>query len=322
MDAIATPRPATPPALPPPTEAAGSRLGPFQAQAKYQLLRVLGSGAMGTVVLARDRHLGRLVAIKFLRESCSTFLGRFQKEARVMARLAHPSIVKVHELDLFEGRTYLSMEYVDGGSLALARLEPRALAQTLRGVVDALAHAHAHGIVHRDVKPENVLLDRRGRAFLSDFGLALEPHEGLPRHEARPLAGTPLTMAPEQARGETVTPASDQFSLGATLYRLLTGEWPFRGRTVDDVLHAIRSEPARPPRGLDPRIPRSLEAIVMRCLEKDPARRFASMAELGAALDRFLSRRSFRARPAELFGAWRRRRAARPGPRIHPEELS
>ncbi len=303
-------------------EAPGHRLGPFQAHPKYQLQRVLGSGSLGTVVLARDRRLARLVAIKFLRESCPLFLARFRREARLTARLAHPAVVKVHELDSFAGRTYLAMEYVDGGSLALARLEPRELLARLRGVVDALTHAHARGIVHRDVKPENVLLDRRGRAYLSDFGLALEPSEGQAQHEARSLAGTPLSMAPEQARGELATPASDQFSLGATLYRQLGGEWPFRGRTVEDVLHAIRHEPVRPLRALAPGVPRRIESLVLRCLEKDPTRRFGSMAELGAELDRLLSRRSAWARAAELFGRRRERAAVRPGPRIHPEELS
>jgi serine/threonine-protein kinase len=169
-----------------------------------------------------------------------------------------------------------------------------------------------------------VLLDRAGRAYLCDFGLALGPEEA---GRIQPVAGTPLSMSPEQARGERVGPASDVFSLGTTLYRSLALEWPFRGRTVADVLFAIRCEPPRPIRALAPHVSRELEAIVLRCLEKEPERRFASMGELGAAFDRFLKRGRFLARLRARF----RRRRRGPGlelgaatrsssPRIHPED--
>lgn len=290
----------------------------FEAPAKYQLLRVLGSGGMGTVLLARDRHLGRLVALKLLRDPGPWFVERFRREARVLARLAHPSIVAVHEFDLFAGRAYLAMEYVDGGNLTRARLEPRALVRALGGVVDALEHAHGLGVVHRDVKPENILLDRRGRAFLCDFGVAQEGHG----RRCTPVGGTPLTMSPEQARGGCVGPASDLFSLGVTLYRQLTGDWPFRGRTLADVLSAIQHEAPPAPRDFAPDLPAALERIVLRCLEKEPERRFRSMAELGDELDRFLAPRSLLARlvPA-LAGRARRAQLPRPRHRIHPEEL-
>jgi serine/threonine-protein kinase len=211
------------------------------------------------------------------------------------------------------------MDYVDGGSLARARLAPRALVVTLRGVVDALEHAHRLGVVHRDVKPENVLLDRRGRAFLCDFGVA---QEASGRRGGAPVGGTPLTMSPEQARGERVGPASDQFSLGATLYRQLTGAWPFRGRTLADALFAIQHEEPPAPRALVPALPAALERIVLRCLAKEPERRFRSMAELGDELDRFLAPRSLLARflPA-LAGSIRRARPPRLPHRIHPQEL-
>jgi serine/threonine protein kinase len=242
---------------------------------------------MGTVVLAREPSLARLVALKFLRETCPTFLERFQSEARTMARLAHPSIVPVHELGCHAGRMYLAMDYLEGGNLARARLAPRALVETLLGVVDALAFTHQRGIVHRDVKPENILLDRRGRAYLADFGLALLPGEGPAR--ARPIAGTPLAMSPEQARGEELDLRSDLFSFGATLYQRLTGRWPFRGRTLADVLCALLSDAPEPLRAVSPEVPRALEAIVLRCLEKDRERRFSSAEELGTALRRYLS---------------------------------
>jgi serine/threonine-protein kinase len=274
----------------------------FEAPVKFQLLRVL---------------VGRLVAIKVLHEHGAGFLERFRREARVLARLAHPSIVAVHELDTSGDRAYLAMDYVDGGSLAVARLEPRALARALRGVVDALAHAHERGVVHRDVKPEHVLLDRRGKAWLCDFGVALEHGDACNAGHG----GTPLTMSPEQARGGRVGPQSDQFSLGVTLYRQLTGVWPFRGRALGDVLAAIqRAEPPRP-RALDPRIPPALERLVLRCLAKEPSRRFASMRELGDELERFLAPRPLYAR---LLPALARtvRRAPIPTTRhrIHPED--
>jgi serine/threonine-protein kinase len=260
------------------------------------------------------------------------FRERFRREARRMARLLHPSIVAVHEFDVHAGRAYLSMDYVDGGSLARASLEPRALVRALRPVVDALEHAHARGIVHRDLKPENVLLDRRGRAFLCDFGLALDAAEDAAHPDACAVAGTPLSMSPEQARGEEAGPSSDVFSLGVTLYRQLAHQWPFRGRTVADVLHAIQHEPPRPLRELAPAVPRPLEAIVLRCLAKDPARRYGSMQELGLALDRFLERRSLIAQFWDAIASRRSsdrgRTHSRPASpthlarRIHPEDFS
>ncbi len=306
---------------------------PFEIPAKYQPLRVLGAGGMGTVLLARDKNLGRLVALKFLSESCPAFLERFRREARLMARLSHPAIVRVHEFDFIDGRAYLAMDYLDGGNLARARLEPRPLALLLRGIVDALEHAHALGVIHRDIKPENVLLDRRGRGYLGDFGLALDPEEGRGRSaakavHARTILGTPLTMSPEQVLGAEVGPASDIFSLGVTLFRQLTGVWPFRGRTVADVLHAIQHEAPRPPRSLEPQVPRELERIVLRSLEKDRERRFRSMTELGAALDRFLDGRTLWARVRARVEGIRRgirkrtQRGDQAPPRIHPEDFS
>ncbi len=301
-----------------PSAPQGSLAGPFEAPPKYQLLRVLGSGAMGTVVLARDRGLGRLVALKFLRESCPVFLERFEREARLLARLVHPSIVRVHEFDRFAGRPYLAMDYVRGGNLAQARLDPRELARSLRDVGDALGLAHSRGVVHRDVKPENVLLDGRGRAQLADFGLALERWES---RSGRPVAGSLWSMSPEQVRGEHVGPASDVFSLGSTLYRKLTGAWPFRGRSVGDVIQAIQEDAPVPPRELVSGVPRALEAIALGCLAKDPERR-PGIGEVGDGLGRFLERRTLYARVTRILGPNARERAVPRGPRIHPEEFS
>jgi len=288
---------------------------------KYEPYRVVGSGALGTVLLARDRSLGRLVAIKVLATDCPEFLARLRHEARLLARLEHPSIIRVHDLDVHDGRLYLAMEYAAGGNLALQRMEPVQLVRALRGVVDALGHAHANGIVHRDVKPENLLLGgalrHRGeagplRALLTDFGLACGSNEGSASMR-RPIVGTPLTMSPEQVDGRQVGPASDVFSLGVTFYRQLTGRWPFRGRTVIDVFDAIRQrEPDAFEAGC---APRRLESIVRKALAKDPGERFGSMDEFGNALDRFLRSQSLFSIPAQWL------RSNRGQPRIHPEDV-
>jgi serine/threonine-protein kinase len=292
---------------------------PWALPERFQVLRVLGSGGMGTVLLARERELGRLVALKFLRETGPLFLQRFRREARLMARLAHPAIVPVYEFAGAAERPYLALAYLDGGNLAQARLAPEALARTLHPVTDALASAHRHGIVHRDVKPENVLLDRGGRAFLTDFGLALEPGEGPAHARAAALAGTPLCMSPEQARGAPLGPESDQFSFGTLLYRQLTGQWPFRGRSLIDVLYAVEHASPVRPRALVPQLSRALERVVLRALEKDPARRFAGMEELGQSLLAGASGRSLFARALDLV----QRRSLPPRARapLHPPSL-
>ena len=288
----------------------------WRPPAKYQLRGVIGVGGMGTVWLARDRNLDRLVALKVLRTDCGKLLGRLRHEARLLARLEHPAIVRVYELDVHDRRLYLAMEYAPGGSLATARCAAVPLLRTLRGVIDGLQHAHSNGVVHRDVKPENVLLSgarggerQRAPAVLADFGLALGPGEGNDVLR-RPIVGTPLTMSPEQVAGTPIGPASDVFSLGVTLYRVLSGRWPFPGRSVVEVFRAIRERAPVPLRCCgDRQVSRRLEAIVHKCLAKEPGERFASMAELGRAVDRVLRARSWWTlpfagrRPAVVCGA-------------------
>ncbi|MGH7150121.1 MAG: serine/threonine-protein kinase, partial [Planctomycetota bacterium] len=174
------------------------------APPKYAIERRLGQGASGVVYLARDLVLDRPVALKFLGLGQVAALERFRREARFTARLRSPSIVKVFEMDEFGGRPFIAMEYLEGGSLAAARLEFPELARALRGVASALEHAHGLGIVHRDVKPENVLLDGEGRGYVTDFGIArdLSGAVGATLTEEGQVVGTPGFMAPEQARGE------------------------------------------------------------------------------------------------------------------------
>ncbi len=264
-----------------------------RAPDKYELVRPLGRGGAGEVWLARDRDLDRLVALKFLGDVPPSVLERFRREARYAARLESPSIVRIWALEEADGRPCIAMEYVDGGNLADARLDDRRLALTLREVCSALDHAHAHGIVHRDIKPENVLLDSRGRAYLTDFGIARDlssaPGATLSNHGQ--VMGTPASMAPEQARGEplAVDARTDVYGIGATLYFKLAGRWPFQGETVVDVLHAVIHDEPPFPRSFRTDIPRALEAIALRCLQKRPKDRYPSMRAVIEELDRYLA---------------------------------
>jgi serine/threonine-protein kinase len=259
----------------------------------YELLRPLGRGGCGEVHLARDTRLDRLVAIKFLLDATRADLERFRREARVTARLDNPSIVRIHELGDVDGRPFIAMQYVEGGNLASAALDATSVARAAREIAGALACAHEQGIVHRDLKPENVLLDRRGRAVVTDFGIARDlaaDRDGTISREGQ-IVGTPALMPPEQARGEiqAVDSRSDVYGLGATLYRTLTGHAPFEGRTIVDVLHAVIHDDPPLPRSRNASIPRSLEAIVVTCMAKRREDRYQAMGEVIAVLDRFLA---------------------------------
>jgi tetratricopeptide (TPR) repeat protein/predicted Ser/Thr protein kinase len=262
------------------------------APPKYAIERRLGQGASGVVYLARDTVLDRPVALKFLGAGQSAAFERFRREARFTARLRSPSIVKVFEMDEFAGRPFIAMEYLEGGSLAAAQLDFTQLARALRGVGAALDHAHAQGIVHRDVKPENVLLDAEGRGYVTDFGIArdLSGQVGATLTEEGQVVGTPGYMAPEQARGEphAVDARTDVYALGATLYYGLVGRRPFDGDSVVEVLHRVIHEDPPFPRSIRPEVPRGLEAIALKCMQKDRRHRYPTMAALVEDLDRFL----------------------------------
>jgi serine/threonine protein kinase len=314
----------------------------------YEVLEEVGRGGMGVVYKARQIGLGRMVALKMLRAAAGASaeeLQRFAAEAQAVAKLQHPNIVAVYEVGQHEGEPYFTMEYCPGGSLRQLGLPRPAqeVARLLEQLARAIHCAHEQGIVHRDLKPGNVLLtrregerrgvsppvvgaeDRRADAAplahfvpkITDFGLAkrLDADESLTATGA--VVGTPAYMAPEQAGGkkkaQPVGPRTDVYALGAILYEVLTGRPPFAASDqLSTLLQVLEQEPA-PPRQLQPQVPRDLETICLKCLQKDPARRYASALELADDLRRFLDGRPIQARPTprwERVWKWGKRRPA------------
>jgi WD40 repeat protein len=307
--------PATP-LLPSVTPSGGHRAIPG-----FELLGEIGRGGMGVVERARQIKLGRLIALKTILagpKASPTQLARFRTEAEAAAQLRHPNIVQVFEVGEHDGCPFLVLELVDGPNLD-RRLEGTPLSATeaarLVGVLArAIQHAHERGVVHRDLKPSNVLIAPDGTPRIADFGLArLDGHAGLTPSEA--VLGTPSYMAPEQAAGKVgaAGPLADVYSLGAILYQCLTGRPPFRGDSTLETVRQVLTEDPVPPTRLQPGLPRDLETVCLKCLHKDPARRYPSAAELAADLERFLGHEPIRARPASVVehaGKWARRHPA------------
>ncbi len=273
---------------------------------EYRLLRRLGSGGMGTVYLARQESLGRLVAVKVAHAEADTTIEveRFRREARAIASLRHPNIVHVFGVGEVDGRHYLAMEYIPGRSLAeWMRSDPipvpRAL-EWIRRIALALHVAHDKGIVHRDVKPTNILIDDRLRPLLVDFGLVREAGASeLTRSGS--FVGSPMYAAPEQIAGNAaIGPRSDVYSLGVTLYELVAGRPPFVGETTERLFHQILTATAPAIRELRRDVSRDLEVVIHRAIECDPAHRYASAAEFARDLEALLELRPIAARPPGL----------------------
>src|SRR5438445_5863069 len=263
----------------------------------YELLEEVGRGGQGVVFRARQKSLNRIVALKVIslgQWASKVHLKRFRLEAEAAARLEHPGIVPIHEVGERDGSCDFSMQFVEGGQLdEVARREPmppRRGAELIAQVARTVHYAHEHGILHRDIKPGNILLDKNGEPHLTDFGLArlVETESTVTR--TNEVLGTPSYMAPEQAVGETkkLTSATDVYGLGAVLYQLLTGQPPFAGGTTYETIRLLLDKEPRRPRLLNPKVDRDLSAICLKCLVKEPARRYSSALALAEDLERWL----------------------------------
>jgi tRNA A-37 threonylcarbamoyl transferase component Bud32 len=281
----------------------------------YELLEVIARGGMGVVYKARQVSLNRLVALKMiLRGELATErdVARFRAEAEAAANLDHPNIVPIYEVGEHDGQPYYAMRYVEGASLARRpRSDARSEARLLSTVAGAVYHAHRRGVLHRDLKPSNILVDAAGSPLVADFGLAKRVDADRSLTESGAIVGTPRYMAPEQAAGrKDLTVAVDVYSLGVVLYERLTGQTPFSGETVLEVLRQAREEEAPRPSSICPGLDRDLETICLKCLEKDPSKRYASAEALQDDLDHWLRGEPIAARPVgqvERLWRWCRR---------------
>jgi serine/threonine protein kinase/Tfp pilus assembly protein PilF len=276
----------------------------------YELLEEVGRGGQGVVFRARQKSLNRTVALKVIslgQWASKAHLKRFRREAEAAASLDHPSIVPIYEVGEREGACYFSMKFVEGGQLdEVVRRAPisiRQAAELIAKVARTVHYAHEHGILHRDIKPGNILLDTKGEPQLTDFGLArlVEAESTVTR--TLEVLGTPSYMAPEQAAGNNtqLTKATDVYGLGAVLYQLLTGHPAFAGGTTYETVKLLLETEPRPPRQLNPKIDRDLSTICLKCLDKDPQRRYSSALALAEDLEHWLKHEPIRAKPSGLF---------------------
>lgn len=281
----------------------------------YELLDMIARGGMGVVYRARQVSLNRIVALKMILSgefASKAEVDRFYSEAKAAALLDHPGIVPIYEVGEYEGKHFFSMTYVEGSSLAAklndGPLEPKQAACTMLEVSHAVHYAHEQGVIHRDLKPSNILLDLQGRPRVTDFGLAKRITENTGITLSGQVLGTPSYMPPEQAAGQinTIGPASDVYSLGAVIYSLTTGRPPFQAASSIDTLRQVVEKAPVAPRQLNSAIPRDLETIILKCLEKSLPRRYGTAKELSDELQRFVEGRPIVARPIGRVAKLRR----------------
>jgi WD40 repeat protein/tetratricopeptide (TPR) repeat protein len=286
----------------------------------FELLEEIASGGMGVVFKARQRSLNRIVALKTIRPSAlgpgDDAARRFRVEAEAVARLDHPAIVPIFEMGELAGYPFLCLKLIEGGDLDRRldrfRRDPAAAARLMAVVARAVHYAHQRGVLHRDLKPSNILLDEQGRPHVTDFGLARCVEDDSRITRTGLILGTPSYMAPEQVTGprDAVTTAADVYGLGAVLYALLAGRPPFGGDSVCEILQRVREQEPASPSTWSPGVDRDLEAICLKCLEKDPSGRYRSAEAMAADLERWLPGEPTEARPtgrAERAWRWYRR---------------
>lgn len=259
---------------------------------RYEIVRELGKGSMGVVYQAHDPQIGRTIALKVLRPDrvgSEDFVQRFLKEARAIGRMSHPSIVTVYDVGEDQGTVYIAMEFLEGVPLNAYTRERTLTLDEIASigiqVAESLDYAHARGIVHRDIKPQNIMVAPDGRVKITDFGIAhIEDPDASHQTQAGEILGTPNYMSPEQVMGRKVDGRSDLYSLGVILYELVSGVRPFKGENLAAIFHAITSSSPARPEEINPDVTREFSDIVMRCLSKDPAGRYATGRELADAL--------------------------------------
>jgi serine/threonine-protein kinase len=287
---------------------------------EYEIIEELGRGGMGVVYKAREKNTQRLVCLKMMlggEYASPEALRRFQVETEAAAHLDHPNIVPIYRAGVVNGIPYFAMKYVAGKAMdAIDREEfkadPRRCVELVAKICRAVAFAHSRGILHRDLKPANILLDRDDEPHVTDFGLAKRMDDDSGQTRTGLIMGTPDYMSPEQAVGNNalVTVTSDVYSLGSILFDLLTGQPPFKSATIVETLTRVTREPARIPTTLHRQVDRDLETICLKCLEKDPGKRYRSAASLADELERFLRSEPIEGRPvgsAERCWRWCRR---------------
>jgi serine/threonine-protein kinase len=284
------------PAAPPAASSGSSALLPSVGEGgprigRYSSLKEVGRGGMGRVYKAWDEAHPRWVALKVISDKQPLEgLTRFRREVEISRSLHHPNIVAVYEVAAVEGRHLIAMQFVDGATLENERCSPRRAAEIVIPIANALQYAHSHGVVHRDIKPQNIMIDRAGKPFLMDFGMAKSVDSQGSVTAAGTAMGTPSYMAPEMALGKTtrVDRRSDVYSLGAVLYGLVTGRPPFRGSSPMDTLQMVSSEEAIPPSRIVAGVPAALEAVILKCLQKERNDRYPTAKQLAEELERLL----------------------------------